>query len=162
MAIAIIGMAPDRVIPDGYELWGMTWDYEYIHFDRLFDLHDKTLIDSYRDEYQQNIYWERLRELDAPLYMKERYIENAIKYPFNEVSSLTGEYFACSVSYMIGLAMLEGTDKIGVFGVSGEEDYGHQKASIEYMIGFARGLGIEVEIQENTLLKPIRYGYVHH
>ena len=63
---------------------------------------------------------------------------------------------------MLALAIQEGFEKIGIYGVDMAQDseYGHQRPSCEYFVGIARGRGIQVEVAEKSdLLKaPYLYG----
>lgn len=69
-------------------------------------------------------------------------------------------YFTNSISWMIGLAIMEGFEEIGIYGVDmmmaggvGSE-YGYQRPSCEWLIGVAQGRGIKVHIpQQSDLLK---------
>jgi hypothetical protein len=89
-------------------------------------------------------------------------IPNAVPYPRDEVVEHFGKYFTNTVSWMIAHAIIENRSKIGVYGVDMAQDseYGHQRPSCEYFLGWAQGLGIEIEIPEaSDLLKaPFLYG----
>lgn len=152
MGVAIIGMGP-REIPDGIELWGMPWDDEWTRFDRQFEIHHPDI--------PTHDHKKGLDEIWVPLYMQEAYYPNATRYPLEEVIEATGDYFSCSISYMLGLAILEEHKDIEIHGVTGDETYGSQKPGIEYMIGIARGKGINVNIHGGNLMKQNkRYGYI--
>jgi len=159
MGVAIIGMAPYRIIPEDYELWGVSLDPGWSSFDRLFEMHD---ISTLRP---RNL--KRLDDIWVPLYMQKDDYPSAVKYPLKQVIALGKDYFQSSIAYMIGLAILEDYKEIGLFGISAEEDYGNQRANMEYWLGIARGRGIKVTVQEGgSLFKykpeidfPNRYGY---
>ncbi len=152
MGVAICGMA-EREIPEGYERWGMPWDAEWVKLDILFDMHHPSLL---TDEHIG-----RLKEVWQPLYMQEEFYPNVTVYPLEKVMESVGDYFACSISYMLGLAIHRNIRDIVLVGVTGAENYASQRASIEYLIGFARGKGLSVEILGNTeLFTGKRYGYV--
>ncbi len=77
-------------------------------------------------------------------------------------------YYNNSISWMIAHAILQGYRTIGLYGVDmamdgvhGESEYGWQRPSVEYFIGIARGLGIQVLMpQQSELLKcAYLYGY---
>ena len=161
--------------PD-WEIWGLPWDEErWLYCNRLFELHSLDLLKSLEVPYVSE---ERLKEVEVPLYMQESYpdIPNAVEYPLDDVIALTGDYFHSSFAYMMGLAILEEADKLGVWGIDMTEDdeYKYQKSNAEYFIGFARGRGIEVFVPEESALLsfdtkggavpnkdwPSRYGYL--
>lgn len=168
LKVAIIGLAPSThdQAPWGdpeWEKWGLPWDNGWwVHCDRLFDIHSLEIFKSaYPDDY-----FDRLQEIDN-LYMQESYYQNVKKYPLEDISKITGDYFTSSISYMLAMAIYEKADEIGLWGVDMdlEDVYGHQRPCTEYLIGLAKGMGIKVFIpEESSLLKVpeslgIRYGY---
>lgn len=77
-------------------------------------------------------------------------------------------YYNNSISWMLAHAILQGYQTIGLYGIDmaldgvhGQSEYGYQRPSVEYFIGIARGLGIEVVMpQESELCKTgFLYGY---
>lgn len=97
-------------------------------------------------------YRERLNSLPK-LYMQKAYPEypNAIAFPYDEVIAAIGaDYFNSSIAYMLGLAIADGAEEIGLYGVDmkASEEYGFQRANCEYLIGVARGRGIKVYVPE--------------
>jgi hypothetical protein len=166
--VAIVGLAPSThddapyENPD-WEVWGLPWDEEkWPYFDRLFDIHPLECIRKATPSFYRHGYEDRLRELNAPLYMQQAYpdIPNAIEYPLEEVSALVGDYYNSSIAYMLGLAIFEGVDKIGVWGVDmdgpGEpghaNEYRDERPNCEYLIGFAKAKGIEIYLPEECPL----------
>jgi hypothetical protein len=97
--------------------------------------------------------------------MMERYdeIPSSVAYPVDEVVANIGiPYFTSSVSYMLGLAMLEGFDRIELYGLdmASETEYAYQKAGTEFLLGMAMGRGIKVYVPEKSLLlRAGLYGY---
>ena len=90
--------------------------------------------------------------------MQEAYdeIPNSTEYPLGAVSELVGDYYNSSIAYMLGLAIYEGYDKIALWGVDliGQGGWGHadeymdERPNVEYLLGFARGKGIDVWLPE--------------
>jgi len=194
--VAVVGLAPsthdDAPYEDpNWEVWGLPWDEDrWPYFDRCFEIHPLDLLR--KPEARRRVgYEDRLRSLSSPLYMQTSYddIPNATRYPVEQVVECLGlDYFNSSISYLMSLAITEGVDKIGVWGVdmsdvepiSGDPSYisefAYQRPNMEYLIGFARGKGIEVYIpSESSLVKfhgdgiplgvmypsyPHRYGYL--
>ena len=166
--IAVVGLAPsthdDAPYEDpDWEVWGLPWDNErYPYFDRLFDIHPLECIREATPSFYYPGYEDRLRELGAPLYMQQAYpdIPNAIEYPLKVVSNLVGDYYNSSIAYMLGLAIFEYPDKIGVWGVDmdgpGEpghaNEYRDERPNCEYLLGFAKAKGIEIYLPEKCPL----------
>jgi hypothetical protein len=167
--VAIVGLAEsthdDAPYEDpDWEVWGLPWDEErWPYFDRLFDIHPLECIRDATPSFYRDGYEDRLKEI-THLYMQEAYpdIPNAIKYPLKEVSALVGDYYNSSIAYMLALAIFEGYDKIGIWGVDmiGQGEPGHadeyrdERPNCEYLIGFAKAKGIEIYLpDECPLLK---------
>jgi len=166
--IAIVGLAPsthdDAPYEDpDWEVWGLPWDNErYPYFDRLFDIHPLECIREATPSFYQPGYEDRLRELGVPLYMQQAYpdIPNAIEYPLKVVSNLVGDYYNSSIAYMLGLAIFEYADKIGIWGVDMDgpgkpghaDEYRDERPNCEYLLGFAKAKGIEIYLPEKCPL----------
>jgi|TARA_R110002051_G_C8480507_1_gene461577 hypothetical protein len=193
MNIAICGMAQhDKSEVDNFngEIWGLPWDEgRWPFFDRYFEIHPLDLLRK-PEAQRRDGYEERLKSLPI-LYMQEAYedIPNAIRYPVEKVVDNLGfDYFNSSIAYLMGMALLEGADKIGIWGVDmadlepvpGDPSYisefAYQRPNMEYLIGLARGRGVDVYIPERSPLAkfhgegiplglmypsyPQRYGYL--
>ncbi len=111
---------------------------------------------------------QRLREIGAmgaPVYMHQVWpdIPNSVEYPLKAMTDRFGGYWTNSISYMIALAIAEGFREIGLYGVNMamDSEWGFQRPSCEYFIGFARGAGITVHVppQSDLLGCPFLYGY---
>ena len=166
--VAIVGLSPSThddapYVDPAWETWGLPWDNgKFPYFDRLFDVHPLECIKEAIPSFYQPCYLERLRELDAPLYMQKSYkeIPNAIAYPLSEVSALVGDYYNSTIAYMLGLAIYEEYEKIALWGVDliGQGGWGHadeymdERPNVEYLLGFARGKGIDVWTPESCPL----------
>jgi hypothetical protein len=98
-----------------------------------------------------------LRMAKVPVYMldKQDDIAQSVRYPIEEVTKLIGKatskptpYLESSIAYMLALAILEGVDRVGIWGVDlhCESEYAYQRPNLEYLIGLARGRGIKVFI----------------
>ncbi len=169
--VAIIGYAPTvNETPfddESWEIWGINSLYRHIggvpfsRFSRWFEIHSKEYLQKTDPEH-----WEKLKEFKK-VYMTEHHpeIPGSERYPLEAVlDKLRCErYFTNSISYMIALAIAEGYEEIGIYGVDmavGTE-YEHQRPSCEYFIGIAHGLGIQLHIpQASDLLKALwLYGF---
>lgn len=159
LSVAVVGLSPTthNLAPwndPDWEIWGLPWDEGYwVKCARLFEMHDIRLLDS-RNSKRPKDYFHRLQTIDVPLYMQERYFPNVTEFPFDEVAKTTGYYFNSSIAYAIALAIHENAERIGVYGVDmkGDDEYGYQKPNIEYLLGLAKGKGIEVIVPEQSPL----------
>jgi hypothetical protein len=164
MKVAIVGLsqATRHLVPkQGWQVWGLAWDSNACRYDRTFEIHADWRKDGPKHE-------AKLR--DCPnLYMARADLPGSTQYP-KEAIDLAGGYLESSIAYMFALAMHEGAQEIGLWGVEmkSDEEYGYQKPNMEYLIGLARGKGITVTLPEGcALLKPSnqfgyhgRYGWV--
>ena len=112
-----------------WEIWGLNDLHAQLkRYDRWFDIHDR---DNIQQDYKlmrnrgetppENIGLKGLSKLNVPVYMQDHYddIPNSIKFPLDEITKSFpyGDYMTNSISYMIGLAILEGFEEIRVVGV---------------------------------------------
>lgn len=151
LKVCIVGLAPGRCIPEGYETWGLAWDAERYEFDRVFEMHDWD--DLLRTYERLGTYLEKLDAVDR-LYMAGAYLPNATVYPFDEVAESVGDYWCSSIAYMLALAIHEQAEEILLAGVTASDDYGYQRPNLEYLIGFARGRGIKVTTSLCEFVNP--------
>lgn len=160
MNVAIVGLSPTSHddAPWGakdWEIWGLPWDEGYwplMH--RLFEMHDLRLLES-EHCHRKPGYLDRIKSSDVPLYMQEAYFPGATRYPFESVGvSIGADYFNSSIAYAMALAIHEGAEEIGIYGVDmkGDDEYGYQKPNMEYLVGVARGKGIKVTIPDSSPL----------
>lgn len=155
MKVAIVGLSESsrHLAPwaeNGWELWGLAWDSQRYTFDRTFELHDWPDLERfYRDKLGP--YLDKIQECQN-LYMVGDYLRGCIPFPYDEVSKTVGDYWCSSIAYMLSLAIHEGAEEIGLYGIDMTDDYGYQKPNCEYLIGFARGRGIKVHIPEQSPL----------
>lgn len=158
LKVAVIGMAPscaDAPWSDpSWRKWGLPWhDGYWLRMDRHFEMHDIRLLDSQHSR-RGDGYWQRLAECDQ-LYMQDDALPTATPYPFAEVAETIGAaYWNSSIAYALALAIHEGAEEIGLWGVDmkGDDEYGYQRPNIEYLIGLARGKGIKVHIPHSSPL----------
>lgn len=121
-----------------------------------------------------------LQQAPCPIWMWEHHTEipASVAYPIHDVLThkvlphgkpISEEaYYNNSISWMIAKAILDGYKTISVFGVDmalegvhGQSEYGHQRPSVEYFVGVARGLGIDVVLHEESEICKCAflYGY---
>lgn len=154
-----------------WEIWGLGWD-PLPRCDRYFEMHQnwRNFLGG-GEAAESHKAW--LAGLTVPVYMarREADIPMSVAYPMVEVRRLAGctrhgtAYLESSIAYMMALAILEGADRIGIWGcdLSTGGEYAYQRPNMEYLIGLARGRGIAVYVPaQNALLSPCRsvpYGF---
>lgn len=148
-----------------WQVWGLAWD-PLPRCDAYFEMHE-----NWRNFLgggdAAEAHWRWLAGMTVPLYMlkKEHDLPMSVAYPMQEVTDKIGKtcfgtaYLESSIAYMMALAILEGADRIGIWGcdLSTGGEYAYQRPNMEYLIGFARGRGIGVYVPpQNALLSPCR------
>lgn len=163
--VFIIGGHPEKLLVpdrDDYEYWSVSsnlWsNLKLKKIDLVFELHSIDLI-------KEKI--ELLNDFDGDIICGEasKLIKNSIIYPIYDIvaefgiktvhqNHLSYKLYALStISYMIAYAIYNKYDIIELYGVKMAmlEEYNIQLPSCEYMIGFARGKGIDVIIHESNV-----------
>jgi hypothetical protein len=156
IAIVALGPSHDEAPYEKWETWGLGWDAWAPRFDRILEMHERELWEQRGPEYI-----EKLNDADIPVYMQRRHIEipKAVEYPLWQVIGEVGDYFGSSPAYWLALAIHEGVDEIGLWGVDLKDEndsYLHQRENLEYLIGFARGRGIHVRVNDFSTLLTFR------
>lgn len=153
--IAIIGTASNLVdapySDESWEIWGLNGAYQSVpRYTRWFDMHDLSIL----KKYHLPEYFDFLRATGDKLMMNKKYDElpEAKVFPAVELVKKYGRYFTNTVAWLIALAMEEGADEIGIWGVNmaSDTEYGSQRPSCEYFIGLARGRGIKVTVPDDS------------
>lgn len=166
----IVGFAPSWnetpwSVP-GAHYWGLN-NLHKVAPDRpwsaWFQLHD--IGKHHAHDAEEHLQW--LRTCGIPVYMFAEHmsydIPTAVPYPREAVVEHFGHYFTNSVSWMLALAIMSGQfPEIGIYGIdmAQDEEYQHQRPSVEFFLGWARGKGIDIDIPATAdLLKaPFLYG----
>jgi hypothetical protein len=147
--IAIIGLGEGmNEAPMSLERWGLPWSGDS-SYDLYFEVHSRD-VRPFTDRYKK-----KLSDLFVPVLMQERTegVENSLAYPRAAVE-MVGGYLESSISYMLAYAIYDGVEKITIYGVGCPFDshYVQQRSNLEYLIGFARARGIDVEISDESEL----------
>ena len=156
----------------GFDLWGFndpTPEYSPLKLARWFELHSLYKVD--HDDPNEP---KELRRLGIPIYMVAKHptIPNSVAYPKDDIlAHFKVRYFTNSVSWMLALAIYERRPIIHLYGIdmatregAGPDEFGEQRPSIEWLLGWAMGAGIEVVLGEDSdLLKSdVLYGFEEH
>lgn len=179
MKIAIIGKCSNSrgdapLDLDDWLIWGLAWD-PLPRCNAYFEMHQ-----NWRNFLgggdAAEAHWRWLAGMTVPVYMlqKEHDIPESVEYPMDRIADMMGRtchgtaYLESSISYMMALAIIEmrpdgkqafNGDCIGVWGcdLSTGGEYAYQRPNMEYLIGYARALGIKVYVPaQNALLSPCR------
>lgn len=163
--IAIIGKCSSTrsdapIFNADWEVWGLAWDpLPVCH--RYFEIHANWR--NHRDNPEDAETHKRwMMGLKVPVVMRqvEHDIPMSVAYPFDDVAKLVGNsnlgfpYIESSIAVMLAQAILEGADRIGIWGVDmgTTTEYAYQRPNTEYLIGFARGRGIKVFVPVQSAL----------
>ena len=149
--VTIIGKAPSGAsCPFEGEVWGINETpplYPGKRFDKIFS------VDPLKPEGVA-----LLKSFGSTIVSVQSYADEP--YPLAEVKAKFGQtYFMASLAYAIAYALLKGYEKIILYGCDHKmrSEYLRGKGSVEYWIGRAHGMGVEVWIQkESDLLKNIQ------
>ena len=170
--VAILGFTDHRKLAPfhdpTFEVWGLNELYRYMDiklFTRWFEIHDRAYFEQHDPEHLK-----ALAQLPIPVYMQTAHpdIPPAIPLPKAAIEAAAGKYMTSSIAWMLGLAIMEtvearargekGFEKIHVYGVDMAQDteYREQRPGCEYLIGLARGMGIEVYVPPTSdLMKAV-------
>lgn len=115
------------------------------------------------------------QDRDYPIYMQRAYddVPGSIPLPLKEIQDklLTRAWrgeerlkkaFGCTFAYAIALAILEGFERIELFGIElvMDGEWAYQRESMSFWAGVCEGRGIELWMPEQCeLLKVPLYGY---
>jgi len=166
MKIAIIGTGPtwDHA-PTDFQKWGIPglWNTG-IKLDRLYEVHSAIRV--------QKIFNDEIKTAGAKLkWMKDQNIfihptlqttfPNGNVMDYQKHIDMFGPYFTSSISWMIAEAIMENPEEIGIYGVSmaSSSEYGHQKPSISYLLGWARAKGIKITVPDGCELLSFPWIY---
>ena len=159
---------------DSWEHWGHASSRAWYRreLDRYFDLHPRACWS--RGGKKTSLYPKWLKRNTVPIYMQDKFdeIPASIRYPKGRVLTEFSfahhrHHFRNQVAWMVALALIEGVDTIGLWGIEygTRSEYQIQRGSCEYWLGLLDGRGVKVVLPEQcTLLNDPRrlYGYESH
>lgn len=167
MKVAIVGFSETTRMRAPYddaswEIWTVNDAWTWIpRADRWFEPHARWIYEWFPRRPQGHV--ARLAMFGGPIYMTDpdERIPNSRRYPIEAVVADIGRpYLTSSIAYALALAIHEGADEIGVWGVdmAGGTEYAAQRPCCEWLLGLAAGRGIRLTIPECPLLSGDLYG----
>lgn len=168
--IAIIGTAPQwQLAPfddPEWDIWGI---FGVVgcgkRLTRVYELHDKSIIEPMADKDQKKNYWQNVAALGESYITKDYYAQapNGRRFDFKSKIDRYGPYFTSSAAWLIAEAIDEGADEIALYGINmaATEEYVHQKPGCTYLLGWARAKGIKIILPSSSelLTASHQYGY---
>jgi len=179
MKVGIVGtvISPEELKrrSRGFELWGINNLYskfQEIPFSRWFEIHEFSCHEGLftrrgRPTFGNRTINQYLKDLDSlkiPIYMRRKFkrIRQSRIFPFRKIMKKYGSYFGCSMAWMTAMALDEGAEEIGFFGITLDgNEYYYQRPSVEYFIGLAKGMGIKIYIDKTCRLLQSNYSYAY-
>lgn len=164
------GLAND--LDPSVEIWGINMAHMFLkktaNLTRMLQMHPR----NWSSQGQASTgYWGRpkkhftfLQQFKGDVIMsyEEPDIPNCKVFPFERLrKDFDFDYYTSSFAYLAAMAIDEAYDKIYFYGVNltAVDEYIRQKAGLEFLIGFAKAKGIEVEIPDGSgLLNAPHYG----
>jgi hypothetical protein len=148
-----------------YEIWGLNQAYVTMpsltkHATGWFQLHKR---ERWLERDPGHIDW--LQKVEFPVWMTKVHkdIPSSEKYPLKAILGRFRRYFNNSLSWMMALAIHQGAKKIYLYGcdMAMDVEYIGQRPSLEYFVGLAEGMGIDVLVPPDCdLLKAADlYGF---
>lgn len=166
MKIALVGTGMGAIRAplkdDRYEVWGIPglWNIEG-NYKRIYEVHSAKTLTALKMPAEKGVWMANNVTHVHPTLQKS--FPNAKVIDFEKHMKKYGRYFTSSFSWMLAEAIEEKPESIDIYGVtlSGSGEYSHQKPSASYLIGWARAVGITVNIdRESELMSaPFVYGY---
>lgn len=169
--VAIVGFAPSSMKdvqfvwddPD-MEVWSL--NQLYMAYPEIVEKTSRWFQIHHRHSYDQTVHRDHshhdwLQKQDKfPIYMQERNpdVPYSVRFPRELIMDHFGRYFTNSISWEIALAILEGFKEIHLYGVDMAQDseYSFERPSVEFFLGWARGVGIRIVLPEKSdLLKTM-------
>ena len=128
-------------------------------FTRHFELHPMRV----QDDRDLTV----LRQLTVPTYVLEEtpLVPRGVRFPLDQLRAQPWhrDYFTCTFAYQIALAINEGFEQIGLWGVGLWAGTARERttelACVEYWMGLARGRGIVVDPDSDLARQEYLYGY---
>ena len=91
-------------------------------------------------------------------------VPNPVRYPLDRLRAAgMRRYFACTFAYQVALAVLEGFEELGLWGVQlhlgTPRERLLERRCVDYWLGYAEGRGLRVSQDSGLAWQPRLYGY---
>lgn len=165
VAIIACGRTRDKAPYDDnkWEMWGLN-EIPQNRAERWFELHPMEV------QSQRELDW--LLQCEEPVYLIEldEKVPQGVRYPIEKVLTVPGakDYFTSTFAYQVALAIYEGFEEIGIWGVplfrGSPREQTVERMCLEWWLGLATGKGIKVttEPSDKLIYHPHRYGYDYY
>ncbi len=165
MKITIVGKGRGwKDAPKEDEIWGVNELCLWRDVDLVFEIHDLEWLSTVNKTEKENLLkiTEYVNKNNTPIVLQEKHpdIPTSIAFPLDEMHT---DYFTNSISLMIAYAIYKGATQIDLYGcvLWRGSGYTFEKPNIEYWIGYARGLGVKVNIHGVSNLLKSNNGLVY-
>src|SRR3990167_8760429 len=165
MKVALLGTAPGYArAPYGdptWEIWGLNDAYDLFGpCTRWFELHGDTPLTRARRSLH---HFDRIAALEMPVYYLhgEPPTPTAIKLDTDALARVGRDYFACTTSYQIALALQEGATDIALYGLpfAANREVVVERPCVAYWLGVAEGRGVRVSVEHDEPVGLLRHPY---
>lgn len=162
----------DCEIWSGNHVWNTEgWGADLPRLDRCFDVHLIAQLEAYRSENEQTHFEWLQQEHPFPVYMQEpdSRFPSAVAYPFKAICDryFSRQYrgpvvkaaFGSMMDYITGLAVFEGADWIGYFGVEmgSSTEHQYQLPYGSLWLGICAGLGVTTWVPDDPRVQLLRH-----
>jgi len=164
--VAIVGGGPTRRdAPYGdcsWEIWGFSsHKWRFPRVTRWFEIHHLTDLKQQlatrkpgRRSFKNYMHF--MRSLECPVYMAKAHpkIPQSVTFPLDRLLKEFGRCFTSTASYLVALAILEGYDVIGLWGIDPtSKSYSYQRPTLKYLLAIAKQRGIRIVFPPGLRLK---------
>jgi hypothetical protein len=151
--IAIVGWSATRNLApydnEEWDIWVMNQNtMKYPRHTLHFDLHNTLVMTDYYYDYIIN------NKEKSILTGADTRFSEATVYPKDAIIEKYGDFFTNSMSWMIAYAIEQNPTDIGIWGVDcmAKEEYVDQRPSIMFLLGIAKGKGINLHFPSGCKL----------
>lgn len=130
--------------------------------DRWFELHELCA------QSDSDVAW--IRRCPVPIYVPDAPMAalnpRAVVYPLDRVEAATRNYWTCTMAYQLALALVEGYEEVGLFGIDLRQGTLRERtvewACLSWWAGYLEGRGVRVTVPRGVWLgqhlNAARYG----
>lgn len=180
--VAIVGGGSTRLKAPFYDRSWDIWAFSsrntvYPRVTRWFEIHHETDLRQQLASHKAGRrtfagYMRYMQHLRCPVYMQSRHrsIPRSVRFPVEKLLAEFGRCFTSTASYLVALAIMEGYETIGLWGINPRgSHYERQRPALEYLLGQARrrrikivlprGVSLRVRWRPKFVLTPALYAY---